>query len=174
MSLLENAKRFAEKTTGWRRPEDPKLLLRDRKPRTFKFKDDGLIPNHPRWPFVLYKSVVRLPKSLDPAAVFEELFETNRWGNSWRDGIYNYDHYHSRTNEVLGIARGSGKVRFGGSKGRAVRLKAGDVAILPAAAPAASALKPATTSSWSGPTHPQGHTTNAPRSKTAKRLSVRS
>ena len=41
MSLLENAKRFAEKTTGWRRPEDPKLLLRDRKPRTFKFKDDG-------------------------------------------------------------------------------------------------------------------------------------
>lgn len=132
MSLLENAKRFAEKTTGWRRPEDPKLLLRDRKPRTFKFKDDGLIPNHPKWPFVLYKSVIRLPKSLDPAAVFEELFETNGWGNSWRDGIYNYDHYHSRTHEVLGIARGSGKVQFGGSKGRAVRLKAGDVAILPA------------------------------------------
>jgi hypothetical protein len=45
MSLLENAKRFAEKTTGWRRPEDPNLLLRHRKPRTFKFKDDGLIPN---------------------------------------------------------------------------------------------------------------------------------
>ena len=132
MSLLENAKRFAEKTTGWRRPEDPKLLLRDRKPRTFKFKDDGLIPNHPKWPFVLYKSVIRLPESLDPAAVFEELFETNGWGDPWRDGIYNYDHYHSRTHEVLGIARGSGKVRFGGSKGRAVRLKAGDVAILPA------------------------------------------
>jgi hypothetical protein len=65
MSLLENAKRFAEKTTGWRRPEDPKLLLSDRKPRTFKFKDDGLIPNHARWPFVVYKSVVRLPKSED-------------------------------------------------------------------------------------------------------------
>ena len=59
---------------------------------------------------MLYKSVVRLPESLDPAAVFEELFETNRWGDFWRDGIYNYDHYHSRTHEVLGIARGSGKV----------------------------------------------------------------
>ena len=132
MSLLENAKRFAEKTTGWRRPEDPKLLLRDRKPRTFKFKDDGLIPNHPRWPFVVYKSAVRLPESLDPAAVFEELFETNGWGDSWRDGIYHYDHYHSRTHEVLGIARGSAKVQFGGPNGRTVILKAGDVAILPA------------------------------------------
>jgi hypothetical protein len=85
MSLLENAKRFAEKTTGWRRPEE--LLLRDRKPRMFSFKDDGLIPNHPRWPFVVYKSAVRLPESLDPAPVFEQLFESNGWGDSWRDGI---------------------------------------------------------------------------------------
>jgi uncharacterized protein YjlB len=69
---------------------------------------------------------------LDPAAVFEELFGSNGWGNTWRDGIYDYVHYHSRTHEVLGIARGSGKVQFGGSKGRAVTLKTGDVAILPA------------------------------------------
>ena len=39
---------------------------------------------------------------------------------------------HSRIHEVLGIARGSGRVQFGGSKGRALELKAGDVAILPA------------------------------------------
>ena len=71
-------------------------------------------------------------ESLDPAAVFEQLFESNGWGDSWRDGIYNYDHYHSRTHEVLGIARGSGKVQFGGLKGRTIVLKAGDVAILPA------------------------------------------
>jgi uncharacterized protein YjlB len=37
-------------------------------------------------------------------------------------------HYPSRIHEVLGIARGKGRVRFGASKGR----KAGDVAILPA------------------------------------------
>jgi uncharacterized protein YjlB len=33
---------------------------------------------------------------------------------------------------VLGIARGKGRVRFGGGKGRIFTLKAGDVAVLPA------------------------------------------
>jgi uncharacterized protein YjlB len=81
---------------------------------------------------VIYKSAVRLPDSLDPVAVFEDLFESNGWGDMWRDGIYDWVHYYSRTHEVLGIARGSGKVQFGGPKGRTVTLKAGDVAILPA------------------------------------------
>lgn len=132
MRLLEDAKRFAERTTGWRRPEDPKSLLRHRKPRTFRFKDDGVIPNHPKWPLVVYKSAIRLPESLDPAAIFETLFESNGWNDSWRDGIYDYVHYHSRTHEVLGIARGSGKAQFGGPRGRIVILGPGDVVILPA------------------------------------------
>lgn len=132
MSMLEDIKHLAEKATGWRRPDDPKALLRARKPKTYRFKDHGLIPNHPRWPFMIYKGAVRLPSSLDPAAVFEDLFESNGWGNTWRDGIYDWLHYHSRTHEVLGIARGSGKVQFGGPKGRSLILKAGDVAILPA------------------------------------------
>jgi uncharacterized protein YjlB len=34
---------------------------------------------------------------------------------------------------VLGIARGKGRVRFGGNKGRIFTLKAGDVVVLPAA-----------------------------------------
>ena len=75
---------------------------------------------------------MRLPKNLDPAAVFEELFESNGWGDSWRNGIYDYVHYHSRIHEVLGIARGEGKVQFGGHLGRTLKVKAGDVAILPA------------------------------------------
>ena len=41
-------------------------------------------------------------------------------------------HYHSRIHEVLGIARGNGKVQFGGKRGRILTLKAGDIAILPA------------------------------------------
>jgi uncharacterized protein YjlB len=132
MSLLEDVKRIAEKATGWRRPQDPRTLLRERKPHTCLFKDDGLIPNHPNWPLLLYKSVVRLPEALDPAAVFEDLFDSNGWSVSWRDGIYNYAHYHSRIHEVLGIARGSDKVQFGGPKGRTLTVKAGDVAVLPA------------------------------------------
>jgi uncharacterized protein YjlB len=53
-------------------------------------------------------------------------------GDTWRDGIYDYVHYHSRIHEILGIARGKGRVRFGGNKGRIFTLKAGDVAVLPA------------------------------------------
>lgn len=80
----------------------------------------------------LYRSPLRLPEPLDPAAVFEELFGSHGWRGSWRDGVYDYAHYHSRTHEVLGVARGSGRVRFGSDSGRALNLKAGDVAILPA------------------------------------------
>ena len=92
MSVLEDVKRITEKATGWRRLDDPGDLLRERKSKTYRFKDDGLIPNHLKWPIVIYKSAVRLPVSLDPAAVFEDLFETNGWGDSWRDGIYDYAH----------------------------------------------------------------------------------
>jgi uncharacterized protein YjlB len=134
MSLLENVKRTAERVTGWLRPskEDLPRLVRKRKAVTFRFKDEGLIPNHPFWPLVIYRGAVGLPKDFDPAAVFEDLFARNGWGDSWRNGIYDYVHYHSRIHEVLGIARGSGEVRFGGAGGRTVRLKAGDVAVLPA------------------------------------------
>jgi hypothetical protein len=85
MTPLERVKRVAEKATGWKRPGDPRALLRDRKPQTFRFKDDGLIPNHPKWPLVIYKSAVRLPQPLDPTAVFEELFESGAYPPS---GMY--------------------------------------------------------------------------------------
>jgi uncharacterized protein YjlB len=119
---------------GVARPGQSQLtkLVRQRKAQTFRFKDDGIIPNHPRWPLVIYRSPVRLDDDFDPAAVFEDLFESNGWGDSWRDGIYDYVHYHSRIHEVLGIARGQGTVQFGGIKGRTIKMKAGDVAILPA------------------------------------------
>ena len=81
---------------------------------------------------IVYKGAVDLDGPDDPAAVIEDLFEANGWGDTWRDGIYDYVHYHSRIHEVLGIARGRGRVRFGGNKGRIYTLKAGDVAILPA------------------------------------------
>jgi uncharacterized protein YjlB len=81
---------------------------------------------------VLYRGAVSLPVKLDPAAIMEDLFDWNGWGDSWRNGIYDYVHYHSRIHEVLGIAKGSAKVRFGGNKGKTFQLKAGDVAILPA------------------------------------------
>ena len=55
---------------------------------------------------------------LTPAAAFEDLVDSHGWGQSWRDAIFDYAPYHSRIHEVLGIARGSGQVRFGGANGR--------------------------------------------------------
>jgi uncharacterized protein YjlB len=74
---------------------------------------------------------VRLIDALDPAAIFEELFERNGWSGSWRDGVYDYLHFHSRIHEVMGVARGTAVVQFGGTHGRKLRVKAGDVVILP-------------------------------------------
>lgn len=134
MPILEDLKGYAERFTGLRRPGKRKALdlVRARKPYSVRFQDDGLIPNHPRWPLIIYRNAVALDDRQDPAAVIEDLFEANGWGDSWRDGIYDYVHYHSGIHEVLGIARGKGRVRFGGKKGRILTLKAGDVAILPA------------------------------------------
>jgi uncharacterized protein YjlB len=132
--ILENGKKFVEKVTGWQRPSQSDLerLRRPRKAHTFYFKDDGIVPNHPYWPMIVYRSAAALLPEFDPAAIFEDLFWRNDWKSSWRNGIYDYVHYHSRIHEALGIARGSAKVQFGGQRGRALTLKAGDVAVLPA------------------------------------------
>ena len=88
MSILESAKRAVEKITGVARPGKKDLagLVRRRKPNAFRFKDDGLVPNHPAWPLVVYRGAVRLPDEFDPAAVMEALFGANGWGDSWRKG----------------------------------------------------------------------------------------
>jgi uncharacterized protein YjlB len=134
--MLQDLKKTAERISGWQRPAPGQVtaLLRRCKHGLFRFADDGRIPNNPRWPVVIYWSVVHLPRNLDPAAVIEDLFESNGWDDSWRNGIYDYLHYHSRIHEVLGIARGGAKVRLGGDRGRTLKLRAGDVVVLPAGA----------------------------------------
>ena len=132
MPIIEDAKKLAERMTGIGRPRELSNLVRERKPATFRFKDDGTVPNHPRWPLIHYRGPVALPNGVDPAAVFEGLFERNGWADSWRNGVYNYLHYHSRIHEVMGVARGTAVVRFGGRRGRKLRVKAGDVVVLPA------------------------------------------
>src|SRR5262249_35137923 len=133
MYVVENLKRTVGRITGATRLAPRALLarVRRRKPQTLLFRDDGTIPNNPL-PFCLYRGPVNLAGVGDPPAVFEQLFAANGWRNSWRDGIYEYVHYHSRIHEVLGVARGHARVRFGGDHGRIVDVKAGDVAVLPA------------------------------------------
>jgi len=50
----------------------------------------------------------------------------------WTDTIYDYTHYHSNAHEVLGIAEGKVMLKLGGENGRVVRLKAGDMLVIPA------------------------------------------
>jgi uncharacterized protein YjlB len=102
----------------------------DIKPVTIHFADDGLVPNNPM-PFLVYKGVVVLDHG-HPEATIEKLFASNGWGAMWRNGVYNFLHYHATVHEVLGIARGHARVRFGGDKGKELEISAGDVAILPA------------------------------------------
>lgn len=134
MTFIEDLKKTTEKATGWARPDPAQLpsLIRVAKPGAFHFEDDGAVPNHPRWPVLVMWRSVRLPRSLDPAAVLEDVFESNGWGESWRGGIYDYLHYHSRIHEVMGVARGSAKVRVGGMHGLTLKISAGDVLLLPA------------------------------------------
>jgi uncharacterized protein YjlB len=134
MFMLESLKRTFENVTGRSRPSPAQARNRviRRRAKTFCFRDDGAIPNNPALPFVLYRRAVRLDGAGDAAAVLEQLFALNGWGDSWRNGIYPYVHYHSRIHEVLGIARGRARVQFGGPRGEEIDVKAGDVAILPA------------------------------------------
>jgi uncharacterized protein YjlB len=132
MPLREDLKHIAEIITGINRPEWVDIVTRDRKPNLHHFKDDGWTPNNPKFPMIHYRGAVKLERKWDPAAVFEVLFARYQWAGSWRDGVYDFLHFHTKSHEVLGIARGTVCVRFGGAKGRNIKLKAGDVVILPA------------------------------------------
>jgi uncharacterized protein YjlB len=100
-------------------------------PQAFRFADDGETPNNPALPLLIYRGVVARDGA-DPAALFEEAFAAHGWGRSWRNGIHDFLHFHTRTHEVLGIARGRARVQFGGAGGRDLEVEAGDVVVLPA------------------------------------------
>jgi uncharacterized protein YjlB len=95
---------------------------------TYTFEDDGRIPNS-ALPTLVYRGAM---ESDAGAAPYEQLFADHRWLGAWRDGIYDFHHFHSTTHEVLGIAAGRANVILGGPQGRRFELLAGDVVVLPA------------------------------------------
>lgn len=102
-----------------------------RVPDTWRFADDGSIPNHPRYPVLHYHGVLA-PGADDAAASLEALFRQHCWPPEWRNGVYRYHHYHSTAHETLGVASGHARVMLGGKRGRELPLRAGDVLVLPA------------------------------------------
>src|SRR6201746_2270406 len=101
------------------------VVSEDLEPLTFVFGDDGLVPNN-RLPFLVYKGAVDVAND-HPEKTIEGLFGANGWGEMWRNGVYDYLHYHATVHEVLGVARGNAIVRFGGDNGTEREIAAGDV-----------------------------------------------
>ena len=101
-------------------------------PASFIFADDGVVPNN-RLPMLVYRAAIDVARGRDAASTIEKMFEKNDWGHGiWRNGIFPFVHYHSQIHEVLGIAKGHARVRFGGDDGKVLDVGAGDVAVLPA------------------------------------------
>jgi uncharacterized protein YjlB len=108
---------LGSKTSG----KDPEIIY---------FKDDGTIPNS-RYPLLLYRNAFS-ERNTQGAEWLEQHFLSNNWSNPWRNGIFTFQHYHSITHEALGIYSGEAEVLLGGDKGSTVKVKAGDIIIIPA------------------------------------------
>jgi len=106
------------------------LLAGAKDPETIKLSRNEWVPNNDRLPVILYHGAFDLDGP-DPAARFEEAFDRNGWPPQWRNGIYDFHHYHSTAHEVLGIAAGKGRVVLGGPGGHELTLNAGDIVVLP-------------------------------------------
>jgi uncharacterized protein YjlB len=96
-------------------------------PETHFFEDDGGIPNS-KLPVLVYHDV----SGAREAGSCEELFASNGWLGSWRDGIFSFHHFHSTAHEALGIVSGSARVMLGGPGGKQFDVGVGDVLVLPA------------------------------------------
>ena len=95
----------------------------------FDLSEAGPIPHNQRLPVLVYRGVLGWS---DSAHAFERLFQRNGWTRSWRNGLYDFHHFHSTAHEVLGIATGSVRARIGGDSGPVLDLNMGDVILLPA------------------------------------------
>ena len=97
---------------------------------SFFFEPSDWVPNHPQLPVLIYRSAIAPEGEMAPK--FESRFEENGWQGIWRDGIFDYQHYHTGAHEVLGIAGGRARILLGGPGGTEFSVNAGDCLILPA------------------------------------------
>jgi len=68
MPLTDQIKNYAQKLVE-NRPDPSALrtLVRSRKPLAIRFRDDGIVPNNPRFPVLMYRRVLALDaRAFDP------------------------------------------------------------------------------------------------------------
>jgi uncharacterized protein YjlB len=95
-------------------------------------------------PVLLYRGAFAVPRLMEvenveacterAARMIEKTFARHHWSGGWRDGIYDYHHFHSTAHEVLGCFGGRATVQVGGPHGPHLHIAAGDVLVLPAGA----------------------------------------
>ena len=98
----------------------------------FSLKRNKNFPNS-TLPVLIYKKVLILPDQKNKAAeIIQKIFAKNSWSNAWRNGIYDFHHYHSITHECMAIGSGTASVLLGGPNGKKIKLTQDDVIIIPA------------------------------------------
>ena len=100
--------------------------------QTLALEQNQNIPNNSKLPVLFYHDVFEFGSSADPAKLIEDVLAANNWGGGWRNGIYNFHHYHSTAHEALGVYSGWAKVQLGGDGSEIVRIEKGDLVVLPA------------------------------------------
>jgi len=96
----------------------------------FYLRDNGIFPNS-TLPVLHYSHVLDLPLFF-PAKSVEALFKENNWSNFQVSGVFKYHHYHSVTHEVMAVLKGETELVLGGDGGIHLKIKKGDVLIIPA------------------------------------------
>lgn len=111
-------------------PTKETAINKDAKIIQHLLRADGTFPNSVL-PVLVYKNMIDFGTGGHPT-IAEHILESNNWKNSWRNGIYNYHHYHSITHEVLVVYSGKCHLQLGGDDGILLEINKGDVIVIPA------------------------------------------